>query len=53
MIDEALLKLLACPVCRGDVGEQDEKIVCLACGRKYPIRNGIPVMLINEAIGNS
>jgi len=49
MIDEELLKIMCCPACRGEVIEQEGKIVCMACGRRYPIRDGIPVMLIDEA----
>lgn len=49
MIDEELLKILACPACKGDVSLENEKIVCSKCGRKYPIRDGIPIMLIEEA----
>ena len=51
MIDKELLKILACPACKGEVylDEVKEKIVCQSCGRKYPIRDGIPVMLIDEA----
>ena len=49
MIDEKLLKILACPACQGDVELKEEKIVCKKCGRKYPIRNGIPVLLADEA----
>jgi len=49
MIDKELLNILACPFCKGDVIEQDQKIVCRSCGRKYPIVDGIPVMLIEEA----
>jgi hypothetical protein len=49
MVDEELLKIMCCPACRGDVVERDEKIVCLQCGRRYPIRDGIPVMLIDRA----
>lgn len=50
MIDEELLKILACPVCKGEVKWQEEKIICISCKRKYPIREGIPVMLEEEAI---
>ena len=49
MIDKELLAILACPACQGDVKLKNEKIVCQACGRKYPIKNGIPVMLVDEA----
>ena len=49
MIDEQLLAILACPACQGDVILKDEKIVCAGCGRKYPIKDGIPVMLVDEA----
>lgn len=49
MIDKDLLEILACPACKGDVEQQDEKIVCAQCGRKYPIKDGIPIMLVDEA----
>ncbi len=49
MIDEEILKILACPACQGDVELKDEKIVCLKCGRRYPVKDGIPVMLVDEA----
>jgi uncharacterized protein len=49
MIDPKLLEILACPACQGDVTLKDEKIVCAQCGRKYPIKNGIPVLLADEA----
>ena len=49
MIDKELLEILACPACKSDIKLQDEKIVCTQCGRKYPIKDGIPVMLVDEA----
>ena len=49
MIDKELLKILACPVCKESVKLEKEKIVCTKCSRKYPIRDGIPVMLESEA----
>ena len=55
MIDKELLDILACPACKSEVRFQENiegaegKIVCTKCGRKYPVRNGIPVMLIEEA----
>ena len=49
MIDKQLLELLACPACGGDVSLKSEKIVCAKCGRKYPIKDGIPVLLADKA----
>ena len=49
MLDEELLAILACPACQGDVELKEEKIVCVKCGRKYPVKDGIPVMLVDEA----
>ena len=52
MIDKDLLKILVCPVCKGEVKLQDNKIACTKCGLKYPVKNGIPIMLIEEAEKN-
>ena len=49
MIDRDLLDVLACPACKGDVQLKDNKIICLKCKRKYPIQDGIPIMLVEEA----
>ena len=51
MIDEELLKILACPACKTEVKLEGERIICQnpRCGLRYPIRDGIPVMLIDEA----
>ena len=49
MIKKELLKILVCPVCKGEVSCADNKIVCSACSRRYPIVDGIPVMLAEEA----
>lgn len=51
MIDKDLLKILACPACKGDVQRKESKIVCVKCGRKYPIKDDIPIMLVEEAEG--
>lgn len=51
MVDKELLNILACPACKGDVKFESEKIVCVKCGLRYPVRDGIPVMLIDEAEG--
>lgn len=49
MIDEELLKILACPSCKEDVILKNDKIVCTKCGRRYPIKDDIPIMLVEEA----
>jgi uncharacterized protein YbaR (Trm112 family) len=49
-IDPKLLEILACPFCKSDVVLKDgDRLVCVQCRRAYPIRDGIPVMLIDEA----
>lgn len=50
-IDKELLDILACPACKEAVKLEGEKIICLnpQCGLRYPVRDGIPVMLIDEA----
>ncbi|MCD5401237.1 Trm112 family protein [candidate division NPL-UPA2 bacterium] len=49
MVDKELLDILACPACKSEVELREGKIICLKCGRRYPIRDDIPVMLIDEA----
>jgi len=51
MIDKELLEILACPACKSSVELKENKICCTGCKKKYPIRDGIPVMLIEEAEG--
>lgn len=50
-IDERLLDILACPACKKPVKLDKERLICqnVSCGLKYPVRDGIPVMLIEEA----
>lgn len=48
MISKELLDILVCPACKTKVVLEDEMLVCADCGRRYPIRNDIPVMLIEE-----
>jgi uncharacterized protein YbaR (Trm112 family) len=50
-IDPRLLEILACPACHGKIRplSGEDGLECLACGRVYPVRDGIPVMLIEEA----
>lgn len=50
-IKKDLLDILACPACHGNIVHDDAKdtLNCVSCRRQYPIRNDIPVMLIDEA----
>jgi uncharacterized protein YbaR (Trm112 family) len=50
-LDAQLLEILACPNCRGQVDykEAEEVIECRSCHYRYPVRDDIPVMLIEEA----
>jgi len=49
MISEELLGILACPFDKAPVTLEGDRIVCGKCGRRYPVRDGIPVMLVEEA----
>jgi uncharacterized protein len=44
-ISETLLKLLVCPVDKGELAVADSALVCSRCGRSYPVEEGIPSML--------
>ncbi|MDE7371316.1 MAG: glycine cleavage system protein H [Desulfovibrio sp.] len=55
MNTEELLRLLACPKCLGDLaalerGGDTAGFACETCGVVYPVRDEIPVMLVEEAI---
>lgn len=51
-ISKDLLEILACPKCKGEIRltEKEDGLICENCKLLYPIRDGIPVMLIDEAI---
>ena len=51
-IDKELLAILACPKCKGDIQltEKGDGLMCKPCKLMYPIKDDIPVMLIDEAI---
>ena len=50
-ISEELLKVLACPKCKGNLeyNKKENKLICRKCMLAYRIEEGIPVMLIEEA----
>lgn len=51
-LDPVLLEILACPACHAsvEVNEAQQTLDCTGCGLRYPVRDDIPVMLIDEAI---
>lgn len=51
-ISRELLEILVCPKCKGDVHltAKEDGLTCGACRLMYPIKDDIPVMLIDEAI---
>ncbi len=54
-VDPALLDLVVCPDCHGALAVQDAPgpdglaLACRSCGLVYPVRDGIPVLLVDEA----
>jgi uncharacterized protein YbaR (Trm112 family) len=50
-ISQELLEILACPACKAKVElkPDDSGLKCVECKRVYPIRDDIPVMLVDEA----
>jgi uncharacterized protein YbaR (Trm112 family) len=50
-VPKQLLDILVCPKCRGELEyrEKESALLCHACKLRYAIRDGIPIMLIDEA----
>ena len=51
MLDKKLLEILVCPICKKDLiyDKERSELVCLPDSLAFPVRDGIPVMLENEA----
>jgi uncharacterized protein YbaR (Trm112 family) len=51
-LDPGLLEILVCPDCKAPIAQEGAWLVCQrpTCALRYPIRDGIPVMLIEEAV---
>lgn len=49
-LDPDMLKLLVCPACRGVLTEAENSLNCPICAVNYPVRDGIPIMLVEEAV---
>ncbi len=52
MIPQDLLDILVCPVCKKALELKDggQSLKCAECHRVYPVRDGIPIMLVDEAV---
>ena len=48
-MDKSLLDILVCPVCKGTLRLEKKELLCLADRMAFPIKDGIPVMLEEEA----
>jgi uncharacterized protein YbaR (Trm112 family) len=55
LIDPTLAEVLVCPVDKAPLTEDvaAERLECTECGRRYPVRDGIPIMLVDAAEGCS
>jgi uncharacterized protein YbaR (Trm112 family) len=49
MLDKKILDFIVCPQCRGDLKLEGEFLICQNCQLKYPIKDDIPILLIEEA----
>jgi len=50
MISKELLEILACPVCKQSVELKQDKLICQQCKLAFPIKDDIPVMIIEQAL---
>ncbi len=48
-IDPKLMEIIVCPACHGELSAQGVELVCAGCGYAYPVRDDIPVLLVDEA----
>ena len=53
LIDPSLAEVLVCTVDKAELIEDEsaQRLQCTECGRRYPIRDGIPIMLVDKAEG--
>ena len=52
MLDKNLLDILVCPKCQGDLlyKQTEQQLVCEQCKLAYPIKDSIPVLLVEDAV---
>ena len=49
-LDAEFLSILACPACKTELVLQgDDRLLCTTCRRSYPVRDDIPILLLEEA----
>jgi uncharacterized protein len=50
-LEAGFLEILVCPACHAPIEERESELICTGdtCGLAYPIRDGIPVLLVDEA----
>lgn len=50
-MDPRLLEILVCPLCKGklEFDKSAQELICKPCGLAYPVRDGIPIMMQDEA----
>jgi uncharacterized protein YbaR (Trm112 family) len=53
LIDPSLADVLVCPVDKAELRQDEptQRLVCTVCDRRYPVRDGIPIMLVDQAEG--
>ena len=50
-LDRGLLELLACPdTHHAPLREEGEMLVCTECRKRFPVKDGIPILLLDEAL---
>ncbi len=47
LVAPELLELLVCPIDKAPLVAEDDVLACTACGRRYPVEDGIPNMLVD------
>ena len=52
MIPQDLMDLIICPACHQTLVQKDDgsSLKCTGCHRVYPVRDGIPILLVDEAV---
>lgn len=48
-VTEELLKIVVCPACKGNLEAEGEALLCLSCRLRYPVRDGIPLLIADSA----